>query len=62
MEFHVTVAEQKLLVEVLEQYHRELLMEISHTDHHEFKLALRERARTVEALLERFCAAQVGAK
>ena len=37
MELILNTEEQELLLSILEQRHRELLKEIAHTDHHEFK-------------------------
>ena len=37
MELTLSSEEQQLLLQILEQRHRELLKEISHTDHHQFK-------------------------
>jgi hypothetical protein len=53
MEVHVNSEEQKLLAEILHEYQRELLLEISHADHREFKEALRRRAQMLESLLEK---------
>ena len=39
MELLLSTEEHQLLLDILEQRHRELLKEISHTDHHEFKQA-----------------------
>jgi len=46
--------EKELVQEVLEERHRTLLMEISHTDHHHFKVALRKKAELLESVLNRF--------
>ena len=53
MELTLTVEEREVLLEVLGQKHRELLREISHTDHHEFKLALRKKEQLLESLESR---------
>jgi mevalonate kinase len=58
MELRLTLEEQQVMAEILKQYQRELMLEISHTDHHEFKSKLRERARLVEGLLEKFGVSQ----
>ncbi len=50
MEFQLTLAEQEVLAEILRQHQRELMLEISHSDHHELKLRLRARAQFVEGL------------
>jgi hypothetical protein len=46
--------ETDLIHEILEERHRTLLLEIAHTDHYEFKAALREKARLLESVLSRF--------
>jgi hypothetical protein len=46
--------ERELIQEILEERHRTLLMEISHTDHHHFKVALRKKAELLENVLNRF--------
>lgn len=42
-----------LLQEVLEERDRTLVMEISQTDHHEFKDALRKKAELLASVLSR---------
>ncbi len=46
--------ERSLLEEILAERHRTLMMEISHTDHHHFKIILRKKAALLESLLTRF--------
>jgi hypothetical protein len=46
--------ESELIQEILEERHRTLLMEISHTDHHQFKIVLRKKAGVLESILNRF--------
>jgi hypothetical protein len=53
MELTLTVEERELVLEILDQRHRELLREISHTDHHEFKLALRKKEKLLESVENR---------
>ncbi|MBZ5680487.1 MAG: hypothetical protein LAO24_10310 [Acidobacteriia bacterium] len=53
MELILTAEEQELLFGILEQRHRELQKEISHTDHREFKLALRKNEKLLESILSR---------
>jgi len=53
MELTLTVEEKELVLEILGQSHRELLREISHTDHHEFKLALRKKEELLESVVSR---------
>lgn len=45
--------ESELIQEILEERHRTLLMEISHTDHHHFKVVLRKKAELLESILNR---------
>jgi hypothetical protein len=49
--------EKDLVRELLEERHRILLIEISNTDHHHFKLVLQKRAEMLESLLNRFLVA-----
>jgi hypothetical protein len=51
MELTLTTEEQQLLLDILEQRQRELLKEISHTDHHEFKQSLRKNEKLIESIL-----------
>jgi hypothetical protein len=53
MELTLTVEERELVLEILGQRHRELQREISHTDHHEFKLALRKKEKLLESVENR---------
>jgi hypothetical protein len=53
MELTLTSEELELLVRILEQHHRELLNEIWHTQHREFKLTLRKDEKVLESLLAR---------
>jgi len=49
--------ERELLEEILEERHRTLLMEIAHTEHHDFKVVLRKKAELLESILERITVA-----
>lgn len=53
MQFTLSREEQELLLRTLEQRHQGLLREIWHTDHREFRIALREDERMLESLLNR---------
>ena len=53
MELTLAVEERELVLEILGQRHRELLREISHTDHHEFKRALRKKEQLLESIESR---------
>jgi hypothetical protein len=52
MELHLTSDQRRLLQEILEERHRELLREIAHTDHLHFKEVLRKKAKALESILE----------
>lgn len=49
----LTDEEINLIQEILEERHRTLLIEISHTDHHHFKAVLRKKAALLESILSR---------
>lgn len=49
--------EKDLVLDILEESHRTLLMEISHTDHHHFKSVLRKKAELLELVLSRLMVA-----
>lgn len=51
MQITLSSEEQQLLMAVLEERHRELLREISHTDHHEFKIVLQKNAELLESVV-----------
>jgi len=59
MELTLTHEEYQLLSEILEHRRRELLKEISHTDHHEFKMTLRTQERLIESILNRLRATPI---
>jgi hypothetical protein len=59
MEVTITPEEMELLIEILEERHRDLLHEISRTNHHEFKLVLRKKEKLLESVLLRLRAAQL---
>jgi len=59
MELTLNAEEQELLLAILEQRHRELLKEITHTDHHEFKQTLRKNERLLDSVLRRLREAAV---
>jgi len=50
----LSAEERELIQEILEERHRTLLVEISHTDHHHFKTVLRKKAELLESVLSRF--------
>lgn len=49
----LTDEEKEIIQEILEERHRTLLLEISHTDHHHFKGVLRKKAELLEGVLNR---------
>jgi len=53
MNVTLTPAEHELLLRILERHHQALLKEIWHTDHREFKLALRDDEKMLESMLNR---------
>lgn len=55
MEFTLvlTAEEHELLLAILEERHRELMNEIWHTDHREFKERLRKEETTLDAMATR---------
>ena len=53
MLLELTKEEHDLLLEILSEHHRSLVMEISHTDHHDFKKVLRKKEDLLDAILSR---------
>ncbi len=53
MQLKLTDEETQLLMQILEEQHRELLLEISRTDHHHFKLLLRNKEKLVAGMLDK---------
>jgi len=51
VELILNTEEQELLLDILEQRHRELLKEISHTDSREFKQELRKKEKLLDSML-----------
>ncbi len=58
MELRLSAEEQELLAEILRHSQRELLLEISHADHHAFKVTLQHRADALERLLQKVVVAR----
>jgi len=58
MELTLTTEEWELLLEILGERHSALQREIFHTDHREFKLALRRREKLLESVMNRLRAMQ----
>jgi hypothetical protein len=61
MELTLSTEEQQLLLDILEQRHRELLKEISHTAHRDFKQGLRKNEQLLEFNDEPFAGKTAGA-
>jgi hypothetical protein len=59
MELTLTAEEHELLLSILEQRHRELMKEIWHTDHREFKEILRRHEKLLESMVSRLRMAPV---
>jgi hypothetical protein len=53
MELTLSTEEQQLLLDILEQRHRELLKEISHTAHRDFRQGLRRNEQLLESMMGR---------
>lgn len=51
MELRLNDQEQRLLLEILEERHRNLIHEIARTDHREFKHELQKRCAMIESIL-----------
>ena len=58
-ELILNTEEQEFLLAILEQRHRELSKEITHTDHHEFRQTLRKNERLLDSVLSRLREAAV---
>ena len=56
MELHLTSEQRQLLEEILEERHRELVREITHTEHLHFKEVLRKKVKALESMLEELAA------
>jgi len=59
MELILNIEEQEVLLSILDRRHRELMHEIAHTDHREFKQELRKDERLLDSLLSRLRGAAV---
>ena len=53
MELRLEENERRLLLEILQERHKNLIHEIARTDHREAKLQLQARCGLVEAILKR---------
>ena len=59
MELTLSAEEQEFLLNILEQHDRELLKEIAHTDHRDFKQGLRRNEKLLDVLIDRLRGAAV---
>lgn len=53
MELILNTEEQELLLNILEQHHQELLREIAHTNHRQFKQGLRQNEKLLDSMMNR---------
>ncbi len=53
MELTLSSIERELLVEILEEHHRELLREIARTRHYEFRDLLKRKEQLLESILHK---------
>jgi hypothetical protein len=53
MELILSSEEGRFLMEVLEERHRALLRELSHTNHRDFKLILKNNEKLLESILDK---------
>lgn len=53
MELQLSAEEAEVVWDILADRHRELLREISHTSHREFKITLRHREAVLDAVTKR---------
>lgn len=61
MELQLTREERALLLEILQEHHRDLLKEISHTGHPHFKFLLTKNEKLIEAMLEKVARMEIEA-
>lgn len=59
MELTLTTEEHDLLLNILEERHRELMKEIWHTDHRDFKEMLRRQEKLLESMVSRLRAVPI---
>jgi hypothetical protein len=53
MELQLTEDERELLLEILQERHKNLIHEIARTDHHDFKHELQHRCTKLESILRK---------
>ncbi len=59
MELALNSEEKRLLMEILEERHREFLREASRAHHHEFGIGLRNNEKLLESLLNKLRASEL---
>jgi hypothetical protein len=59
MELTLTCEENELLLEILQERYRDLQKEIRRTDHHEFKLVLKNKEILLESVLNKLKVTQL---
>ena len=53
MQLTLSATEHRLMLEVLEEHHRELLMEIARAKHRDFRNVLRNKEKVLEAIFHK---------
>ena len=53
MELRLTDKESELLLQLLQERQKHFLHEIAKADHHEFKIALRQRCAALEGIMQK---------
>jgi hypothetical protein len=53
MDLTLTPDERELMLEVLEEHHRQLIREIARARHHEFKAVLKSKERRIESVVNK---------
>ena len=53
MELTLRSEEAELLLEVLEEHHRQFIREIARARHHEFKCALKSKEKMIESVVDK---------
>ncbi|HTS59110.1 MAG TPA: hypothetical protein VMH03_16315 [Terriglobales bacterium] len=57
MELTLRSEEAELLLEVLDEHHRQFIREIARARHHEFKCALKSKEKMIESIVDKLKAA-----
>ena len=53
MELTLSPTEHRLLLEILEEHHRELILEIARTTHRDFRTELRQKEKVLEEIFHK---------